>query len=81
MLRKKSRKKLNAVGPAKLQRDSRHPLQLRWPAKFLKLLGRMPDTALAKKMGVSLDAVGERLQVDGVNSFEASFGKLLEQTA
>ncbi|OGQ81118.1 MAG: hypothetical protein A3F90_04005 [Deltaproteobacteria bacterium RIFCSPLOWO2_12_FULL_60_19] len=57
MLRKKSRKKLNAVGPAKLQRDSRHPLQLRWPAKFLKLLGRMPDTALAKKMGVSLDAV------------------------
>ena len=32
-------------------------------------------------LGVSLDAVGERLQVDGVNSFEASFGKLLEQTA
>lgn len=32
-------------------------------------------------LGVSLDAVGERLQVDGVNSFEASFTKLLEQTA
>lgn len=32
-------------------------------------------------LGVSMDAVGERLQVDGVNSFEASFTKLLEQTA
>lgn len=57
MLRKKSRKKLKTVGPAKIQRDSHHPLQLRWPAGFLKLLGRIPDIALAKKMGVSLDAV------------------------
>ena len=32
-------------------------------------------------LGVSMDAVGERLQIDGVNSFEASFTKLLEQTA
>jgi transaldolase len=32
-------------------------------------------------LGVSMDAVGERLQVDGVNSFQASFTKLLEQTA
>jgi transaldolase len=32
-------------------------------------------------LGVSLDAVGERLQVDGVDSFEASFTKLLEQAA
>ena len=32
-------------------------------------------------LGVSMDAVGERLQVDGVGSFEASFTQLLEQTA
>jgi transaldolase len=32
-------------------------------------------------LGVSMDAVGERLQVDGVNSFAASFTQLLEQTA
>ncbi len=32
-------------------------------------------------LGVSMDAVGERLQADGVNSFAASFTKLLEQTA
>jgi transaldolase len=32
-------------------------------------------------LGVSMDAVGERLQVDGVDSFEASFTQLLEQTA
>ena len=31
-------------------------------------------------LGVSLDAVGERLQVDGVGSFEAAFTQLLEQT-
>jgi hypothetical protein len=28
-----------------------------------------------------MDAVGARLQVDGVGSFEASFTQLLEQTA
>ncbi|MHB0918020.1 MAG: transaldolase [Thiobacillus sp.] len=32
-------------------------------------------------LGLSMDAVGERLQVDGVGSFEASFTQLLEQTA
>ncbi|KVW93415.1 transaldolase [Thiobacillus denitrificans] len=32
-------------------------------------------------LGVSMDTVGERLQVDGVDSFEASFTQLLEQTA
>ena len=32
-------------------------------------------------LGVSMDAVGERLQVDGVGSFEASFTQLLEQAA
>ena len=44
-----------------IQRESRHPLQVRWPAKNLKLLGRIPDAELAGKLGVSLDAVqGER---------------------
>lgn len=32
-------------------------------------------------LGVSMDAVGERLQADGVDSFEASFSQLLEHTA
>ena len=32
-------------------------------------------------LGVSMDAVGERLQIDGVGSFAAAFTKLLEQTA
>ncbi|MGK2952981.1 MAG: transaldolase [Thiobacillus sp.] len=33
------------------------------------------------QLGIDMDAVGERLQVDGVGSFEASFSQLLEQTA
>jgi transaldolase len=33
------------------------------------------------QLGIDMDAVGERLQVDGVGSFEASFTQLLEQTA
>ena len=45
----------------KIQRESRHPLQVRWPAKNLKLLGRVPDARLARKLRISLDAVqGER---------------------
>lgn len=32
-------------------------------------------------LGVNMDVVGERLQTDGVKSFDASFIKLLEQTA
>ncbi|MHB1214905.1 MAG: transaldolase [Thiobacillus sp.] len=37
-------------------------------------------TALAH-LGVSMDTVGDRLQADGVDSFEAAFSRLLEQTA
>jgi hypothetical protein len=44
-----------------IPREPHHPLRLRWQAKFLKLLGRMPDAKLARKMGASLTAVqGER---------------------
>jgi hypothetical protein len=57
MLRKNSPERLKTIQPAEIQRDSHHPLQLRWPARFLKLLGRIPDGQLARKMGVSLDAV------------------------
>ena len=41
----------------KIQREARHPLQLRWSAKASKLLGRVPDARLARKLGISLDAV------------------------
>lgn len=58
MIRKKS---LRPIDPHELRRDPFHPLRLRWRAKFLRLLGRMADAKLARKMGVSLDAVkGER---------------------
>ncbi len=41
----------------KIQRETRHPLQLRWSAKTAKLLGQVPDARLARKLGISLDAV------------------------
>lgn len=40
-----------------IQRESKHPLQVQWSAKALKLLGRIPDAQLARKVGISLDAV------------------------
>jgi hypothetical protein len=40
-----------------IQRESRHPLQVHWPARSSKLLGRIPDAQLARKLGIRLDAV------------------------
>jgi hypothetical protein len=40
-----------------IPRELHHPLRLRWQVKALRLLGHMPDAKLARKMGVSLDAV------------------------
>ena len=67
MIRKKSPK---PIGPDVIQRALHHPLRLRWPSKFLRLLGRMPDANLARTMGVSLDAVRDERRRRGIEPFQ-----------
>jgi hypothetical protein len=50
----------------KIQRQSKHPLQVQWSAKALKSLGRIPDVQLARELGISLDAVQSERRRRGI---------------
>ncbi len=66
MIRKKSRK---PIEPGEIRRALHHPLRLRWRAGFLRLLGRMADAKLARKMGASLEAVQAERRRRGIEPF------------
>ena len=63
------KKSLKPIEPGVIQRALHHPLHLRWRDVFLRLLGRMADAKLARKMGVSLDAVQAERRRRGIDSF------------
>ena len=66
MIRKKQPK---PVKLDEIRRDPHHPLRLPWLSKFLRLLGRIADAKLARKRGVSLDAVQAERRRRGIQPF------------
>ena len=57
------------IPPVTIQRETRHPRQLRWSAKNAKLLGQIPDARLARKLGISLVSVQLERRRRGIEPF------------